>query len=319
MPATAELAALPAHTRRALDALWLEAARELGFPVVRGGDAYVHWDGRALHLADDRHLDDDDTVAQLVVHEVCHALTQGPGRLSQPDFGLDNTSSVDDVRESACLRVQAHLLGTVGLRRVLYPTTVVAPFYFALPHDALAGGDADSVPLAREALCRAARPPYSPRLRQAHEASAALVGRPHHPTGLPAGDGDTRCGACAFRSPGGLCRKADRRVRVKGTEPGCARFEAALDCRTCAACCRSAYDTVLLGPRALLRRRHPELIESVDGQLRVRRDGDHCAALDGAPGGPFTCRVHADRPPTCRDFTLGSAHCFTARRRVGLS
>ena len=59
----------------------------------------------------------------------------------------------------------------------------------------------------------------------------------------------------------------------------------------------------------------------------MRCDGDRCAALCG--GEPdaakpervtrYYCAIYDDRPRTCRDFTLGSAHCLTARRRVGLS
>jgi hypothetical protein len=33
----------------------------------------------------------------------------------------------------------------------------------------------------------------------------------------------------------------------------------------------------------------------------------------------FHCVIYDDRPRTCRDFTLGSEHCLTARRRVGLT
>jgi hypothetical protein len=33
----------------------------------------------------------------------------------------------------------------------------------------------------------------------------------------------------------------------------------------------------------------------------------------------FRCVIYDDRPRTCREFTLGSEHCLTARRRVGLS
>jgi len=33
----------------------------------------------------------------------------------------------------------------------------------------------------------------------------------------------------------------------------------------------------------------------------------------------YQCTIYDDRPRTCRDFTLGSNHCLTARRRVGLS
>jgi Fe-S-cluster containining protein len=31
------------------------------------------------------------------------------------------------------------------------------------------------------------------------------------------------------------------------------------------------------------------------------------------------CVIYDDRPRTCREFTLGSAHCLSARRKVGLS
>jgi Fe-S-cluster containining protein len=60
----------------------------------------------------------------------------------------------------------------------------------------------------------------------------------------------------------------------------------------------------------------------------IRRQGDRCAALGGgevvAGGSGLTttrygCVIYDDRPRTCREFTLGSAHCLTARRRVGLS
>jgi Fe-S-cluster containining protein len=53
----------------------------------------------------------------------------------------------------------------------------------------------------------------------------------------------------------------------------------------------------------------------------IRREGDRCAALaGGTPAEPrFRCVIYDDRPRTCRDFTLGSDHCLTARRRVGLS
>ena len=56
----------------------------------------------------------------------------------------------------------------------------------------------------------------------------------------------------------------------------------------------------------------------------VRRSGDRCAALLGGDHlgdkrTQFRCVIYDDRPRTCREFTLGSEHCLTARRRVGLS
>ena len=52
--------------------------------------------------------------------------------------------------------------------------------------------------------------------------------------------------------------------------------------------------------------------------LEIRRDGERCSALEVTPP-RYRCVIYDDRPKTCRDFTLGSAHCLTARRRVGLS
>lgn len=315
-----------------IDALWIEAAKRLGIPVARDDDfGYVHWDGRTLHLATDAELDADDTVAQLVLHEICHAITQGAARmehLATADWGLDNTTNEDEAREYAALRLQAHLLGAFGLRDLLFPTTVVKPFYVALPGpegggaiegDSLPGPDDPSRPLARMAARLAATLPWRPVLHEALEETARLCGLPRHPSGAVLAEGQLSCGGCAFRSPGGLCRKAGRRLFVDAAERACVRFEPRPDCLACGACCRSAYDTVLVAPRARVVTHHPELIERVDGLVRLRRSGDRCAALAGPPGGPFHCVVYDDRPATCRQFENAGAHCLTARRKVGLS
>src|SRR5262245_12386231 len=110
-----------------LDRIWIDAAARLGIAVRRTGrsqgdvDAYVHYDGRTLHLAADAELDADDTVAQLVFHELCHALVQGPAAFRAPDWGLDNTSDRDAERERAAVRLQAHLAGLHGLRGMFFP------------------------------------------------------------------------------------------------------------------------------------------------------------------------------------------------------
>ena len=59
-------------------------------------------------------------------------------------------------------------------------------------------------------------------------------------------------------------------------------------------------------------------------ELALAGEGDRCAALHGGlvelgKTTRFHCVIYDDRPRTCRDFTLGSARCLTARRRVGLS
>ena len=74
---------------------------------------------------------------------------------------------------------------------------------------------------------------------------------------------------------------------------------------------------------------HPELVVDRVSYREVLRTGDRCSQLSGghftrdADGAPtttgYSCTVYDDRPRTCREFTLGSEHCLTARRRVGLS
>jgi len=310
----------PTSLDLAVDAVWLECARKLEIPVARGGISYVHFDGRTLHLADDHALDADDTVAQLVLHEICHLLVEGPAARHQPDWTLDNTDDRDSIREEAAVRVQAHLAGAYGLRRHLFPTTVVRPFFEALPADALGHADTPSSSLARLAATRAGRWPYDPTLDEALGATAALLSVKAHPKSghALAVDGRT-CGDCAWRSDGGLCRRASRRAFVTVGEPACTRHETKLDCLDCGACCRSAFDSVEVGAREPVIKRHPSLIVFRESFTELARAGDRCAALDGAPAGPYHCRIYDDRPRTCRDFTLGSKNCVTARRRVGLS
>lgn len=296
-----------------LDEIWIAAAAKLELPVVRGGDAYVHFDGRILHIATDEHLDADDTVAQLVFHELCHALVQGPAARHLADWGLDNTTDRDEEREKAAVRLQAHLTGAWGLRRHLYPTTPVRTFFEALGADAFAGDD-ESAELARVAAERAAK--WAP-IHEALAESAATLELVRHRNGFPLGA--QRCGECAWRSDGGLCRRAPRRLFVRAEEHGCAKFEPPFKCEACAACCRAAYDSVTVAPRDLVRVRHPELVIEREGYRELARAGDRCAALDGPQGGPWRCRIYDDRPRTCREFAAGGRHCLEARRRVGLT
>jgi hypothetical protein len=286
-----------------LDELWIAAAAQLGISVCRGGDAYVHWDGATLHIAGDEHLDDDDTVAQLVLHEICHCITQDS---RAPDWGLDNTDDRDEHKELSCLRLQAHLLGAWGLERVLFPTTPQRRFYESLGDDAL-GRD----PLAHAAASRAARSPFAAILRETLAQSArALFAARHRLTDRPLRDGI--CGDCAWRTPGGTCRHAARRVAAG--EAACTAFEAQLDCMACGACCREAYDAVDVGARAAAAI-PASLIERRDGRFQLRRDGNRCAALDGH----YACAIYDLRPRSCRDFERGGRHCLDARKKVGLT
>ena len=119
------------------------------------------------------------------------------------------------------------------------------------------------------------------------------------------------------------CRQAGK--AIDDAWPACERYEAALDCQTCGACCRAAYHSVEVTRRDPVVAAQPGYIVDRGTYLEVRRAGDRCAALEGGVAAAadttsrYHCAIYDDRPRTCRDFTLGSAHCLTARRRVGLS
>jgi hypothetical protein len=160
-----------------LDHIWLAAAARIGLRVERSAEVYAATDGTGLlHIGAPADLDPDDCLAQMIVHELCHALVQGPGSFTQPDWGLDNESDRDVPREHACLRVQAALTGPHGLRTLLAPTTDFRDFYDHLPADPMAGPAGDpSVALARAAVTRADKAPFAPHLGRALADTAAIA------------------------------------------------------------------------------------------------------------------------------------------------
>ncbi|RMH42028.1 MAG: YkgJ family cysteine cluster protein, partial [Deltaproteobacteria bacterium] len=311
--------------RDPLDHIWIEAARRIGLRVVRTDDAYAHTDGRGvLAIATARHLDPDDSLAQMIFHELCHSLVEGADAFARPDWGLDNETDRDLPRERACLRAQAALAAPLGLREFLAPTTDHRAMYDALPDDPLAPADDPTSVAARRALARADRPPWAPHLRRALAATAGIARAardagaagtlfatvddpwPVHRTGAPIPPWlNARCGDCAWRYRGGRGRAVDRcrqarGARVDAGDPACERFERALDCLACGACCREAYDAVELSPREPLVTARPDLIDRRGRRLRIARAGGRCAAL--APSAPYACAVYELRPRTCREF-----------------
>ena len=96
-----------------LSLIWRSCAQGLGWRVERSAEVYASWDGRGtLRISDQAGMDPDDSVAQLILHEICHALVEGPAGLALPDWGLENVDSRDLVREFACHRLQAALADT---------------------------------------------------------------------------------------------------------------------------------------------------------------------------------------------------------------
>ena len=158
-----------------LDAVWLTAAARVGFAVERSHEVYAATDGRGtLWIGTPETLDPDDCLAQMILHELCHSLIEGEASLDVPDFGLDNQSDADVVREHACLRLQAWLADAHGLRHVLAPTTEFRTYYDALPEDPLAA-DEPVAAAARAGAERSTGPPWAPHLQRALSATAAIT------------------------------------------------------------------------------------------------------------------------------------------------
>jgi hypothetical protein len=341
----------PSHRYRdPLDLVWLRAAEKLGLRVVQSGDAYASYDGKGtLTVGAPGDLDPDDCLAQLIFHELCHALVAGDAAFERLDWGLSNTDDRDLVLEHACNRLQAWLASRHGLRWLLAVTTEHREYYDALPDRPLEPGDDPAIALARAAALRARAAPWRETLDEALELTAELarVMRPsspedslwrlagwRHRTGFPLHfRSGLVCGDCAwsYRGENGKplrCRQGRRPGRA-GTlldtaEPACARWEPRLvgdDCGGCGACCREGFDLVPVEPGERMERRHLALLQSSSLGLHVPRPGGRCAALDGEGTtlGPYRCRVYADRPRACQKFAVGGDACLTARRRVGLS
>jgi hypothetical protein len=162
--------------RDPLDEVWLHAARELGLRIERSDGVYASYDGRGtLTLSTAEHFDPDDSLAQLIFHELCHALVAGPDAMRQPDWGLSNTDDRDLTLEHACHRLQAALADRHGLRGLLAVTTDHRPYWDALPADPLAAGDDPAIAVARRAHRRAQEPPFGPVLDRALERTARIA------------------------------------------------------------------------------------------------------------------------------------------------
>lgn len=319
-----------------LDTLWLETARRVGLRVERSDEVFAATDGKGtLIVGAPSTLDADDSLAQMIFHELCHSLVEGPESFELEDWGLDNVDDRHRDNEYACLRAQAVLARRYGLGVFFAPTTDHRSFYDALGDDPLSGDDA-SVWMARRALNRVSRDPWGPHLEAALEATRQMLetlspfarspslasARRPAPERHPAGPGwhpsaPGTCGDCAWRSE--TCLKLDRPVEPRWA--ACERYESRIDCEDCGACCRQAYGSLELTEDDPFVEDHPDLIDRASGRLALLRPDGRCPPLtgDGSSSAPYRCAIHAGRPKTCREFERASAHCLEARRRVGRS
>ena len=99
-------------------------------------------------------------------------------------------------------------------------------------------------------------------------------------------------------------------------------MDAALDCLTCGACCRSGHDGRILIPADdLLRWRRigrQDIAERIQpghfGEVAfATRDDGSCVHL-GTESSIHACAIYEDRGTTCREFERGSWQCLEFRR-----
>lgn len=340
--------------RDPIDEIWLRTAGKLGLTVRRSSAAYASYDGRGvLEIAQGADLDPDDCLAQMIFHEICHALVAGSDAMRKPDWGMSNYDARDLAAEHACQRVQAALSDRHGLRGLMAVTTEHRAYWDGLPADPLAATsaeDAEVVERAKDAWLRARRGAWGEALEQALAATARVadIVRPFsaddslwrqtrvlHVSGFAQSDEpEHSCESCAwlfFGGPGRAlprCRQTragdEPGVRVEPQLRGCVRWEPKLDdasCGPCGACCRQGFDLVPVRTRDPIRRKHPELVHDDRHGFHIPRPNGRCLALEGEGGAqtPYRCRVYPDRPRACAEFEVGGDACLAARRRVVLS
>lgn len=333
------------HYQDPLDLLWLQAAAQLGIAVVRSDEAYASWDGKGtLTLASQPHLDADDCLAQMILHELCHLLVAGESARAQLDWGVDNTSPRDLVCEYATNRLQAALAQAYGLRQFLAVTTTWRRYYDALPLDPLAACSDPAQPLALAGWQRARLEPYRSALHNALAATAQMAlalsatapadslwrtVQPAHPTGFHQHrDTSRQCSSCAWviaRKDGRLqCRQTRqgctpaicylgkehsplKQVVFHVAQTACERWEPKLvpaDCFRCGACCHKGFDVVEVSTSEPFAQRHPELIE-------VRSADRHVVPRPAGRCIALTGDGSAAAPYLCRHYDERPRSCRT--------
>ena len=340
------------HYQDPVDLIWLRAAEDLGLKIKRSSDAFAAYDGKGtLMIANESDFDADDSLAQMIFHEICHWLVAGKRGKDLPDWGLSNEDDRDLVYEYAAHRVQAALSAPFGLREFMAVTTDWRPYWDALPEDPLRDGDDPAIAIAQEAYHLARLRPFKQVLNRSLSATEAIANavrnasqptslwsltRARHRLGsLVSNSEELRCGTCAwsFRDPGSssgktnlVCRqhKSDESApSVDADEQACDRWEPkfdALQCGACGACCREGFDSVDVSAEDTFKNLYPELVQLHNGQHIVPRIYGRCVALDGdGDSSPYRCRHYDDRPENCADFEVAGDNCLLARRRVGLS
>ncbi len=171
-----------------LSIIWTHAAECMGIRIKRSVEVNASWDGKGiLTIGTDETLDRDDCLAQMILHELCHALCEGPASMKLIDWGLSNFDSSKRVHEHACLRLQAALADQYGLRSFFAATTMFRSYYDLLPNDPLAmienADEQDAISRARAGWERAQKGPWADALNKALKLTAKIANTLHGLTG----------------------------------------------------------------------------------------------------------------------------------------
>ena len=162
-----------------IDLIWIATARRLGLTIRRNPAIFSSTDGKGLlELGPLNTLDADDHTSQMILHELCHWITNGEATFHDRDWGFHLDAELD-WREHSCLRLQAALADTAGLRSILAPTSQFRKYYDQIPTDPfgpIEGWPCEDlvVPAARDALRRAQAPPWGEPLAAVLAAHGAV-------------------------------------------------------------------------------------------------------------------------------------------------
>ena len=121
-----------------LDLIWTVAAKAFGLTVERSSEVFAATNGSGvLKVGTSDTLDSDDSLAQIILHELCHFFVEGYESLREPDWGLDISSRSQRSHELGALRLQAFLANRYGLRKFFASTTDFRNYFDLVPEEAL--------------------------------------------------------------------------------------------------------------------------------------------------------------------------------------
>lgn len=149
-----------------VDVVWLHVARQCGIQVHRDAEVFASWDGHGiLRIGTPETLDADDSLAQMILHELCHALVAGPTAFAHEDWGLDYDDPDHQVYEQAALRLQAALADEVGMREFFASTTDFREYFDQLPANPLNDNEDPATVIACDAMKRLDQSSWSKAIR----------------------------------------------------------------------------------------------------------------------------------------------------------